>query len=312
MKMLKKSPKQQFFIIGVCLSMFVSSVLFLILNGYTSVPVGGESQEGSGMPLWTIAIPTAVGLLLTRTLPPRFSILNPLSALTHEQVYRSLYAAVIIAITFPVLVFIAGIVIDLPTVWVVLKVPLFLLLPVVILWHYNGMPTVRAPTQETRLWYWMGPFVVSLTYIVLRTIGPFAPERMVADKLLDPSAMMTVLLTSLIVNFVTAGLAEELFFRALLQTRLEALLGRWGGILVAALLFALMHLPFYYAVHWSGQTGAVTLDMLLALATAVSVNGTMGSVLGYLWARYRNFWMVVLLHTGINVVPFYLHVLEVI
>jgi membrane protease YdiL (CAAX protease family) len=41
---------------------------------------------------------------------------------------------------------------------------------------------------------------------------------------------------------VAPGIAEELFFRGLLQTRLVARLGRWGGIIAASLAFGLMHM----------------------------------------------------------------------
>lgn len=48
----------------------------------------------------------------------------------------------------------------------------------------------------------------------------------------------------LAVNLGVAVLAEELFFRGLLQTRLVSWLGAWAGIGLTALLFALVHIPF--------------------------------------------------------------------
>ncbi len=48
----------------------------------------------------------------------------------------------------------------------------------------------------------------------------------------------------LAVNLGVAVLAEELLFRALLQTRLIAWLGVWPGILLTALLFGAAHIPF--------------------------------------------------------------------
>lgn len=48
----------------------------------------------------------------------------------------------------------------------------------------------------------------------------------------------------LAVNLAVAILAEELLFRGLLQTRLVGWLGMWPGILLTALLFGAVHIPF--------------------------------------------------------------------
>lgn len=48
----------------------------------------------------------------------------------------------------------------------------------------------------------------------------------------------------LAVNLAVAVLAEELLFRGLLQTRLVGWLGMWPGILLTALLFGAVHIPF--------------------------------------------------------------------
>jgi membrane protease YdiL (CAAX protease family) len=40
---------------------------------------------------------------------------------------------------------------------------------------------------------------------------------------------------------VLPGIAEETFFRGLMQTRLASRLGRWPGILITAFLFGLIH-----------------------------------------------------------------------
>lgn len=48
----------------------------------------------------------------------------------------------------------------------------------------------------------------------------------------------------LAINLAVAVLAEELLFRGLLQTRLVGWLGMWPGILLTALLFGAVHIPF--------------------------------------------------------------------
>lgn len=51
-----------------------------------------------------------------------------------------------------------------------------------------------------------------------------------------------VLVAGQLLTFVTTSVTEEVFDRALLRTRLEALLGRWPAIVLTALLFAGMRL----------------------------------------------------------------------
>ena len=75
-----------------------------------------------------------------------------------------------------------------------------------------------------------------------------------------------------------------------MQSRLEALAGRWTGILAAALLFALMHV----VSHSAGLTPD------LAVTTVVAVQGVTGLVLGYLWSRCRRLWACVLVHVALN------------
>ncbi|WP_201761489.1 MULTISPECIES: CPBP family intramembrane glutamic endopeptidase [unclassified Nonomuraea] len=83
-----------------------------------------------------------------------------------------------------------------------------------------------------------------------------------------------------------------MFYRAWLQTRLEVLYGRWPAIIAQALLFALMH-----SFHLNSDAP------LTSLATIVAFQGVFGLMLGYLWARYRNIWMIFFIHTMTNLIP---------
>jgi uncharacterized protein len=92
-----------------------------------------------------------------------------------------------------------------------------------------------------------------------------------------------------LLTFLTASVLEEIFYRALLQTRLEALLGRWPAITATALLFAAMH---------THRIGAGPLAETVAVVLVF--NGGFGLFLGYLWARYRNIWSLVVTHGAVN------------
>jgi len=295
------------------LGVFAAATLLLIATGNTEVPVGTETEEGSNASLLGLALVTAFGLLLVRGVPPRLHLRDRVFEELEEkgrvrvrrEVLPGLGISVLLSAAAFVIPTLTGLVVG--DVWVLLKLVLFLVVPALLLWRYGGSLGLFSGSDDgwVRFWFWFGPLVVSAAYLGATMFGPFAQEYSVAPELLEPSVLPYVLAASLVVNFVTAGLAEELFFRAYLQSRLEYLIGRWGGILIPALLFALMHLPLRLTL-WMGQSGSFFLDALLALAAVVVLNGTFGVFAGYLWLRYRNFVVLVLMHTGLNVIPFYL------
>ncbi|HXY00567.1 MAG TPA: CPBP family intramembrane glutamic endopeptidase [Candidatus Limnocylindrales bacterium] len=106
------------------------------------------------------------------------------------------------------------------------------------------------------------------------------------------------------------GLVEEFFFRTLLQERLAAALrSPWGGIVVAAVLFGLVHAPGFYL------RPAATLEHLgtypslfFAVGYSIVITSLAGLFLGVLWMRTKNLALVMLVHAAAdllpNVVPF--------
>jgi hypothetical protein len=63
------------------------------------------------------------------------------------------------------------------------------------------------------------------------------------------------------------------------------------------------HLPSRFALVWLGRTGNLTLDLVLALSAVFNAQAVSGLFLGYLWARYRNAWINVVIHTLVDVIP---------
>lgn len=95
-----------------------------------------------------------------------------------------------------------------------------------------------------------------------RRIGE--PERVVFEDALDTAPELAVLA---MVTCVGAPLIEEVFFRGLLQGRLEARLGVAPGIVVASLLFGAAHLiawegPWTFAFAWAVAAGGVVLGIM--------------------------------------------------
>lgn len=99
----------------------------------------------------------------------------------------------------------------------------------------------------------------------------------------DLSIVNLLKLTFIMVFFV--GLVEELIFRSILQTRLEEALGMKEGVLIAGLLFGLMHSGYgtFYEVLYTGFVGLF---------------------IGFAFYKTRSLPFVVVLHGLVNVFLF--------
>lgn len=94
-------------------------------------------------------------------------------------------------------------------------------------------------------------------------------------------------------SVILAGFAEELLFRAALQTRLEIVLGDpLKAMVIASPIFALIHLT------------APQEQPLWSLANALGAKAMIGLLLGYLYYRTRSLWPGVLLHATFDVALF--------
>jgi membrane protease YdiL (CAAX protease family) len=104
---------------------------------------------------------------------------------------------------------------------------------------------------------------------------------------------------------VEAGVVEEFFFRALLQSRLSAALrSELGGIVLMALLFGLVHAPGLYLRTSATQEGlAPHPSLFMAIGYSIVITSVAGFFLGVLWARTRNFAVVVLVHAATDLIP---------
>ena len=101
-----------------------------------------------------------------------------------------------------------------------------------------------------------------------------------------------------------AGVVEEFFFRVLLQTRLSAVLkSEWGAVVLTSLTFGLAHAPGIYLRTRLTQEGLQHPSLLMAVGYSVVVVSVAGFFLGALWARTRNFALVVVVHAMGDLLP---------
>ena len=102
---------------------------------------------------------------------------------------------------------------------------------------------------------------------------------------------------------IEAGLCEEFLFRAVLQTRLTAVLRtEAGAVVTGAVLFALAHVPGLYLRGHPGVDGYSS-DPIQVIAFTIAVLSPVALLFGTLWARTRSLLLIVLLHAAVDVLP---------
>jgi uncharacterized protein len=215
--------------------------------------------------------------------PPRLPAL-PLVAGGRPALARQAYALVVLALAYPVLLLITG-----TGVWYgVLKVAVLLGGGALVL---RIWPAEWAGARSHRdalgsVVRWLAPVPALAVWGYLYFYSPLSGDRDFTGYLQYDRVYLAV---AMVLTFLSASLAEELFYRVMLQTRLEALFGRWPAIVATALLFALMHVNRL-------QDG----PFAVMLAVIVVFNGGFGLFVGYLWSRYRNLAAIVAAHGAVN------------
>jgi membrane protease YdiL (CAAX protease family) len=100
-----------------------------------------------------------------------------------------------------------------------------------------------------------------------------------------------------------AGLCEEFLFRAVLQTRLSAVLKtEVGAVFIGSLLFALAHAPGLF-LRGTPDTDGWSTDPVQVVAFTIATLSPIALLFGTLWARTRSLLLVVLLHAAVDVLP---------
>ncbi|HEU4327010.1 MAG TPA: CPBP family glutamic-type intramembrane protease [Roseiflexaceae bacterium] len=269
-------------IVGIIL--FAASGLGLLLTGNSDIRYSAD-HTGT-VPVWTRWIPSLVALLLLRFMPPATPPAPPAQPEVSGMIRTQAWWLLVAAGLFPALLALAG---SGDGWYIVLKLAVLVGLPLILFWL--GAPATRVVDDangrwRTSLgrWYWLGPVLPVVAWFYLSYATPLAlPQAAYAWP--DTQTLVVTLLVVFLINAVV----EEYFYRVWLQSRLELLLGRWPAIVVAAAAWAVWHV-----VIQGGQ------GVVVDLAMVMSNQGVQGLFLGYLWSRYRNIWVLLLVHGAVN------------
>ena len=105
--------------------------------------------------------------------------------------------------------------------------------------------------------------------------------------------------------FIEAGLVEEFFFRALVQSQFAATLkSEVSGVVVMSLIFGLAHAPGFIFRHAGEVEGLGSNPSSLdAIAYSIVVLAVSGVTFGVIWARTKNLFAVMLIHAAGDLLP---------
>ena len=110
-------------------------------------------------------------------------------------------------------------------------------------------------------------------------------------------------LIALVVILLTAAIPEEIFYRVILQTRIETTYGKLVGIIGSSFACAMFHFPSRFILAngiegMAGNAGSVLSGTLIPVFILSIIFGT-------LWSRFRNLYMLLALHAGIDFLPLF-------
>jgi membrane protease YdiL (CAAX protease family) len=104
---------------------------------------------------------------------------------------------------------------------------------------------------------------------------------------------------------IEAGLVEEFFFRGLLQARLAAWFrSEVAAVVLMALTFAVAHAPgmIFRGAGVVEGLGANP-SALDAIAYTITTIGPIAILFGFIWARTKNLFALILIHAAIDLFP---------
>ena len=186
----------------------------------------------------------------------------------------------------------------------VAKLAAFVAIPAwIIMARFSYKLPALAPmsTSASHMLVFVGMALVLIVFqsVVGRGLRDIADAHVPGDKLLFGMPLVFLWLV------LEAGVVEEFFFRVLLQSRLSAALrSELGGIVLMSLIFGLVHAPGLYLRTSVTQEGLPAHpSLLMAVGYSIVITSVAGFFLGVLWARTRNFLILILVHAATDLLP---------
>jgi uncharacterized protein len=184
------------------------------------------------------------------------------------------------------------------------KLVVFVVLPAVIMQMQFGYGLRHLVPISVRTRYVIVMLGISLLLLAFQAMLGRG-LRDIASAHLPPALLWYGVLLTFIWSALEAGVVEEFFFRVLLQTRLSTVLqSELGAIVLMSVIFGLAHAPGLYLRTVVTQEGLPPHpSLLMAIGYSIVITSVAGFFLGVLWARTRNFAVVVGVHAMGDLLP---------
>lgn len=260
-------------------ALIVTAVVWLFLAGEGAVRPSADTVET--VPVWHRWVPPLVGIaaLVLAPVAPVHRSRRPDPQPVARSIVLEATGLVMLALVFAVALIVVGVAEPALTG---LKLVLLVVTPLLLMRSWRSRP-VLPPAQVQRVVAW--PLVPILCWALTAYGTPLASPDNATTEVYDP----LFLIGSLVVVFLINAVIEEFFYRRWLQSRLELIVGRAGGMLWAAVFWAGWHAAIQ-------PVGRLDLDVAAALAS----HAVTGIFLGMLWYRYRRMWPLLVVHGAIN------------
>lgn len=242
-------------------------------------------DSGATVPLWSVWLAALAGILVATLAAPRRRTAPVSPAAARPQAV----GLTILALAFTALLLTFGV--AEPT-FTGGKLVLLVALPLLLM-RLRPVPRTRHGATAR---HHLGALAAVAAWGVLTFLMPWSSRTSPSTD----SVSMTDLVLILVVGFVVNAVIEEVFYRRWLQTRLQDVAGPWPAIVVTSVLFASWHVALGSAGGVLHRPGP---DVLVDLAGALLNQGVIGVFLGFLWARYRLMWPILLAHGALNALP---------
>jgi len=185
----------------------------------------------------------------------------------------------------------------------VAKLLVFVIIPGLVFWAQFGYYVRQLVPLSARKGHMLVTLGMSVLLIGFQQVLGRGLHDVVAAHV-SPSTLALGFPITFVWLALEAGVVEEFFFRVLLQTRLAAVLkSELGGIVLMSLLFGLAHAPGIYLRTGLTQEGLDHPSLFMAVGYSIVITSVAGFFLGVLWARTRNFAVVVVVHAAADLLP---------
>jgi membrane protease YdiL (CAAX protease family) len=182
------------------------------------------------------------------------------------------------------------------------KLVVHVVLPVALLLALGAQVRPLLRTHIRRPGFW--PPLVVLGLLILALLSVVSPSlKQIAGLHASAATLAWAAPATFVWLALEAGLCEEFLFRAVLQSRLAAVLKtEVGAVVVGALLFALAHVPGLF-LRGNPEVDGYSTDLLQVIAFTIATLSPIALLFGTLWARTRSLLLIVLLHAAVDVLP---------